>query len=52
MQGVQAGCSTFPQQIKQTAPAVTWHLTPGELEEINVVMRGAIPIGGPTPEGM
>ena len=41
-----------PQQIKQTAPAVTWHLTPGELEEINVVMRGAIPIGGPTPEGM
>ncbi len=40
------------QQIEQTAPAATWHLTAGELEEINVLMRGAVPVGGPTPEGM
>ncbi len=41
-----------PQQIEQTAPAANWHLTPGELEEIDIIMRGAVPVGGPTPEGM
>jgi aryl-alcohol dehydrogenase-like predicted oxidoreductase len=41
-----------PQQIEQTVPAATWHLTSGELEEINIIMRGAVPVGGPTPEGM
>jgi len=30
----------------------TWHLTFGELEEIDIIMRGAVPVGGPTPEGM
>src|SRR5579872_2098284 len=40
------------QQIEQTASAASWHLTPEELEEINIMMRAAVPVGGPTPEGM
>jgi aryl-alcohol dehydrogenase-like predicted oxidoreductase len=40
------------QQIEQTVPAASWHLTPGELEEIGILMRGAVPVGGPAPEGM
>jgi aryl-alcohol dehydrogenase-like predicted oxidoreductase len=41
-----------PAQLEQTAPAGDKHLTQQTLHEIERIMREAVPIGGPAPEGM
>ena len=41
-----------PAQLAQIAPAGEMHLTQATLHEIEHVMREAVPIGGPAPEGM
>jgi aryl-alcohol dehydrogenase-like predicted oxidoreductase len=41
-----------PEQLEQTAPAGEIHLTQATLHEIERIMREAVPIGGPAPEGM
>ena len=41
-----------PEQLKQTALAGDKHLTQQTLREIERIMREAVPIGGPAPEGM
>jgi aryl-alcohol dehydrogenase-like predicted oxidoreductase len=41
-----------PEQLEQTAPAGEIHLTQATLREIERIMREAVPIGGPAPEGM
>jgi aryl-alcohol dehydrogenase-like predicted oxidoreductase len=41
-----------PGQLEQTAPAGDIHLTRATLQEIERIMREAVPIGGPAPEGM
>jgi aryl-alcohol dehydrogenase-like predicted oxidoreductase len=41
-----------PEQLAQTALAGDIHLTQETLREIERIMREAVPIGGPAPEGM
>ena len=41
-----------PEQLEQTARAGDRHLTQQTLQEIERIMREAVPIGGPAPEGM
>jgi aryl-alcohol dehydrogenase-like predicted oxidoreductase len=41
-----------PHQLEQTALASAIHLTYETLQEIERIMREAVPIGGPAPEGM
>jgi aryl-alcohol dehydrogenase-like predicted oxidoreductase len=41
-----------PGQLAQTALAGDLHLTPETRHEIERIMREAVPIGGPAPEGM
>jgi aryl-alcohol dehydrogenase-like predicted oxidoreductase len=41
-----------PSQLEQTAQAGDMHLAPATLQEIERIMREAVPIGGPAPEGM
>lgn len=41
-----------PGQLEQTATAGDIHLSQAMLQEIERVMREAVPIGGPAPEGM
>ncbi len=41
-----------PAQLEQTASAGEMHLTQATLHEIERIMREAVPIGGPAPEGM
>jgi aryl-alcohol dehydrogenase-like predicted oxidoreductase len=41
-----------PEQLEQTALAGNIHLTQDTLQEIERIMREAVPIGGPAPEGM
>ncbi len=41
-----------PEQLEQIAPAGDIHLTQETLQEIERIMREAVPIGGPAPEGM
>ena len=41
-----------PEQLEQTALAGDIHLTQQTLQEIERIMREAVPIGGPAPEGM
>jgi aryl-alcohol dehydrogenase-like predicted oxidoreductase len=41
-----------PDQLAQTALAGDIHLTQETLQEIERIMREAVPIGGPAPEGM
>ena len=41
-----------PEQLAQTAPAGEIHLSQATLQEIERIMREAVPIGGPAPEGM
>jgi aryl-alcohol dehydrogenase-like predicted oxidoreductase len=41
-----------PAQLEQTAQASEIHLTQATLQEIERIMREAVPIGGPAPEGM
>ena len=40
------------EQLEQTAQAGEIHLTQATLHEIERIMREAVPIGGPAPEGM
>lgn len=40
------------QQIEQSAPAADVRLAPETLDEIEQIMRDAVPVGGPSPEGM
>jgi aryl-alcohol dehydrogenase-like predicted oxidoreductase len=40
------------QQIEQTAAAADIHLQTEDLAEIDRIMRGAVPVGGPNPEGV
>ncbi len=42
----------IPAQLEQIAPAGEMHLTQATLHEIERIMREAVPIGGPAPEGM
>ena len=41
-----------PEQLAQTAPAGEIHLSQATRAEIERIMREAVPIGGPAPEGM
>ena len=41
-----------PNQIEQTAPSASIHLTTADLGEIEEIMRDAVPVGGPSPEAM
>ncbi len=41
-----------PEQLEQTAPAGEIHLTQATLREIERIMREAVSVGGPSPEGM
>jgi aryl-alcohol dehydrogenase-like predicted oxidoreductase len=41
-----------PQQLEQTAPAADVHLTPEIMSEIEQIMHEAVPVSGPSPEGM
>ena len=41
-----------PGQLEQTATAGNIHLSQATLQEIERIMREAVPIGGPAPEGM
>jgi len=41
-----------PSQLEQTAQAGEIHLSQATLQEIERIMREAVPIGGPAPEGM
>ncbi|GHO91705.1 general stress protein 69 [Reticulibacter mediterranei] len=40
----------MPEQLAQTAAASEGHLTPETLQEIESIMRGAVPIGSSAPE--
>jgi aryl-alcohol dehydrogenase-like predicted oxidoreductase len=40
-----------PKQLAQTVPAADIQLSPDVLREIEQIMRGALPVGGPSPEG-
>ncbi len=41
-----------PRQLEQTVPAADIQLSPDTLLEIEQAMRTAVPVGGPSPEGM
>ena len=41
-----------PEQLEQTAPAGEIHLSQATQREIERIMREAVPVGGPAPEGM
>jgi aryl-alcohol dehydrogenase-like predicted oxidoreductase len=41
-----------PGQIEQTAPAADIHLGTADLNEIERIMKNAVPVGGPAPELM
>jgi aryl-alcohol dehydrogenase-like predicted oxidoreductase len=41
-----------PEQIQQTAPAADIQLSPEDLAQIDKIVRGEVPVGGPAPEKM
>src|SRR5215207_4214273 len=41
-----------PDHIQGTAPAAEFDLSEEDLREIENIMQGAVPVGGPSPEGM
>jgi len=41
-----------PEHLPETVSATDFELTPGELTEIESIMADAVPVGGPSPEGM
>ena len=41
-----------PDQIEGTAPATEFDLSEEDLREIENITQGAVPVGGPSPEGM
>jgi aryl-alcohol dehydrogenase-like predicted oxidoreductase len=40
------------EQIRQTAPAADLRLSPEELAQIELILRGDVAVGGPAPEAM
>lgn len=41
-----------PEQIRQTAPGADLQLSPEEIAQIEVLLRGEVAVGGPAPEAM
>ena len=41
-----------PEQIRQTAPAADLRLSPEEIAQIELILRGDVAVGGPAPEAM
>jgi aryl-alcohol dehydrogenase-like predicted oxidoreductase len=41
-----------PEQIRQTAPAADLRLSPAEMSQIELLLRGEVVVGGPAPEAM
>ena len=41
-----------PEQIRQTAPAADLRLSPEEMAQIELILRGDVAVGGPAPEAM
>jgi aryl-alcohol dehydrogenase-like predicted oxidoreductase len=41
-----------PQQIEQTAPAAGIKLSQDDLQQLEAILKNAVPIGGPSPEAM
>jgi aryl-alcohol dehydrogenase-like predicted oxidoreductase len=41
-----------PAQIRETAPGADLQLRPGEMAEIELILRREVAVGGPAPEGM
>jgi aryl-alcohol dehydrogenase-like predicted oxidoreductase len=41
-----------PEQIRQTAPAADIRLSPEEMVQIELILRGEVAVGGPAPEAM
>jgi len=41
-----------PDHIQGAAPAAEFDLSEEDLREIENIMQGAVPVGGPSPEGM
>jgi aryl-alcohol dehydrogenase-like predicted oxidoreductase len=41
-----------PEQIRQTAPAAGLTLSPEEMAQIDLILRGEVAVGGPAPELM
>jgi aryl-alcohol dehydrogenase-like predicted oxidoreductase len=41
-----------PEQIQQTAPAADIELSPEDLAQIDEIVHGEVPVGGPAPEKM
>ena len=41
-----------PEQIRQTAPGADLRLSPEEMAQIELLLRGEVAVGGPAPEAM
>lgn len=41
-----------PQQIEQTGPAAGIRLSQDDLQQLEAILKNAVPIGGPSPEAM
>jgi aryl-alcohol dehydrogenase-like predicted oxidoreductase len=41
-----------PEQIRQTAPGADLRLSPEDLAQIELILRGDVAVGGPAPEAM
>ena len=41
-----------PEQIRQTTPAADLRLTPDDMAQIELMLRGEVAVGGPAPEAM
>jgi aryl-alcohol dehydrogenase-like predicted oxidoreductase len=40
------------EQLRQTAPAAELRLTPDDMAQIELIVRGEVAVGGPAPEAM
>jgi aryl-alcohol dehydrogenase-like predicted oxidoreductase len=40
------------EQIRQTTPAADLHLSPEDMAQIELILRGDVAVGGPAPEAM
>jgi aryl-alcohol dehydrogenase-like predicted oxidoreductase len=41
-----------PEQLRQTAPAADFRLSPDDMAKIELILRGEVAVGGPAPEMM
>jgi aryl-alcohol dehydrogenase-like predicted oxidoreductase len=41
-----------PEQLRQTAPAADFRLSPDDMAKIELILRGEVAVGGPAPELM